>query len=225
MQCPCGHVRCPMFNTEISLWLGPSMCLNESSRPLYNILFLLRPKVKDLAFDCVSFSSGANCKERGHVLVRSFLLADEGNSNSDWVSLNIGDGFPVSVRNVFPSNNKKYATNILNKQGVNLLLYSKKPEGISSQSGRAAHRRHFEPSALLPHRSWNRAFRMARKTGKGEEQGFFYSGSWPFYPKGNIPWTLVAHNSWALIVVKLQKRLGNQGWEIQVYWVNWQCLS
>ena len=54
-QCLVRLITCSVFSTEITLWLGPSKCLNESCGTLHNILFLLKLKVKDLVFDCGSF--------------------------------------------------------------------------------------------------------------------------------------------------------------------------
>ena len=49
---------------------------------------------------------------------------------------------------------------------------------------------------------------------------FFLASLGLFILQATIPRTLVAHISLALIVVRLQKGLGNQGWEMEIYSVN-----
>lgn len=58
------------------------------------------------------------------------------------------------------------------------------------------------------------------KTGNGKVQDFLFCKSWLFILQATIRRTSVAHISLALTVVRLQKGLVNQGWEMEIYSAN-----
>lgn len=91
MQCLIRLVMCPVFSTEISLWLRPSKWLNESCGSLHNILFLLRPEVKDFIFDCDSFFLQSKVQRKRMCISQIFLAYKKGKPNSIWVSFKIGN--------------------------------------------------------------------------------------------------------------------------------------
>lgn len=59
-----------------------------------------------------------------------------------------------------------------------------------------------------------------KKTGNGKVQDFLFCKSWLFILQATIRRTSVAHISLALTVVRLQKGLVNQGWEMEIYSAN-----
>ena len=59
-----------------------------------------------------------------------------------------------------------------------------------------------------------------KKTGNGKVQDFLFFESYLLIFQATIRRTLVAHVCLALAVVRLQKGLVNQGWEMEIYSAN-----